>query len=979
MYLKKIISNGFKSFADKIEVNLGDGITCIVGPNGSGKSNIVDAVRWVLGEQSVKSLRGSNSMSDVIFSGSKNRKAMNVASVELVFDNSDKYINIPYLEVSIKRRSYRDGTNEYFLNNERCRLKDITNLLLDTGMAKESFNIISQGEVDSIISSSPLERRKIIEEAAGILKYKIRKEEALRKLDRTNNNINRVNDIIYELEDRIKPLKKQRDNAIIYKENKEKFEKYDISLLAYDINDINNKINNLKDKLDKYNKDYINIETNSVNISSKIENKKNKLLKLENEYKKLNSKLIELTEDVEKINSKKLLLVEKNKNKKDIKEEEKKLLLTKEEINNNKVLLSNLKLEIDNKNKKIEDIVNYIDELNNNKSKVESNKKIIEKDYSNINLDIININNYINNINHQLENDFNLPRSCKEVINSKELSGIYNTISNVISCDDDYNKALISASLSNKNFIIVKSDIDAKRAIRFLKDNHLGRATFFPIDVIKERYVDDNTLFLIKEDDAFVGILSDLLKYDNRFSNIIKNQFGNVIICKDLDSSNNLAKKINYKYKIISLDGDVINVGGSLSGGSSIKNNSISLKMDLKKYKEKLLIKEDELKQLEDELNDNNKSLKNFDDEILKYEKDKLIILEEIKLKENNYLVISKKQDELEKVYNASKYLINDDISKEIEKVELEYTNKVIKKDNITISIKEVLENIDKVKIEIDNLLGEESLLNTNNKKIKDEINEIELDINKYDIKIDNLLERLSREYQITFEKAFIDYKLDIDYSDARVIVDDLSKKMKSIGMVSLDSIEEYEKVNERYLFLTNQKNDLENAKSSLLNIMKDMDKIIKEEFINTFNSVNLEFKKVFKTLFKGGDASLKLTDADNVLTTGIELVSSPPGKKLTTISLLSGGEKTLTAIALLFAILNIRSVPFCLFDEVEAALDDANVEMFGKYLESYKNKTQFLIITHKKKTMEFANNLYGITMQESGVSKLVSVKLKQK
>lgn len=979
MYLKEIVTTGFKSFADKLDIKLDDKITCIVGPNGSGKSNVVDAVRWVLGEQSVKSLRGDGSMSDVIFSGSKSRNPLNVASVELVFDNTDHYINVPYTEISIKRKVYRTGENEYYLNGEKCRLKDVTNLLLDTGMGKESFNIISQGEVEKILSNSPNDRRVIFEEAAGILKYKRRKEEALRKLDRTHNNLDRVNDIINELEIQVEPLKEQSEKATEYLENKKGLDNYEVALLAYDIENYNQQLEQVKQKKEKIDKEILTLsnESSSADISALEDN--NKLEKLEQEKSALNTELLKVTEEVEKINGEKNLLKERSKTNKEeevLKETVRTTLEKKGQIEKNIAVLTeeinNITKEQSSKNEKYKALETEITTTKNKKNYLMSN-------YSKLDQDLISLNHKISSLRIEIEQSTDLPNSVRTILKETSLTGIHNTIGNIINIDDVYLKALNVAISANKNFVITSDEESAKKAINYLKDNHLGRATFFPLNIIKERYIDSDTLNLIKNNPDFIDVLSNLLTYNKKYQNIIENQFGTIIISKDLDSANRLSKIIRNRYKIITLDGDVINVGGSMTGGSLNKTKSIiTTKQELKYLEEKEQNLKAEIVTLKDELSKINDIISKLEEENYLKEKEKIATTELLNTKNNELLRIKQDYEAIKKEWENLETISNNSVSeKEQELIKL-FHEKSSLKEQLQLRLKMVTKETEELKAKIEETQATYKLKNATLRNLEKTSRELEILINRLDVKIDNMLNVLSEDYELTFERAKSDYSLDIEPDEARVKVNTYRNNIKRIGMVNLGAIEEYERVNTRYSFLTNQREDLLKAENTLLEIMNEMDEVMEEEFKNTFMAIQTEFQKVFKELFKGGQASLKLTDPSNMLTTGVEIVASPPGKKLTTISLLSGGEKTLTAISLLFAILNVRSVPFCLFDEVEAALDEANVAGFGTYLNNYRDKTQFLIITHKKKTMEYANTLYGITMQESGVSKLVSVKLEE-
>ena len=977
MYLKEIIATGFKSFADKLDIKLDDKTTCIVGPNGSGKSNVVDAVRWVLGEQSVKSLRGADSMSDVIFSGSKSRNPLNVASVELIFDNSDHFLSVPYTEISIKRRVYRSGENEYFLNGEKCRLKDVNNLLMDSGMGKESFNIISQGEVEKILSNSATDRRVIFEEAAGILKYKKRKEEALRKLERTHNNLDRVNDIISELELQVGPLKEQSEKAKEYLENKNGLDTYEVALLAYDIENNNQELQQAQTKKEKVDKEIITISNETSKNDALTLEDNTKLDRLEQEKANLNRQLIEITGEVEKINGEKNLLKERSKTTKEeneLKEEIRTVLDQKARYEREIAVLAEEISSILETSKKEEE---KDQELGKNISTLKAKKNMLNNDYSKHDQDIISITHKIASLKQEIEQGGDIPNSVRNILKSNSLTGIHNTIGNLISIEEKYTKALNIAILSNKNFIITSDETSAKQAINYLKDNHLGRATFFPLSVIKGRYVDDNTLNILNNNPDFIGVLSDLITYNQKYRNIIENQFGTVLIATTMDAALRISKLINNRYKIITLDGDIINVGGSMSGGSTYNTKSLIItRQELKHAEEKEKYLREELVEISKEIQTITLEINSLEEKNYEITRKKVTLKETYDNKSNEIKELRNKLESITKEWESLVSISNNSISeKEQELIKL-FHEKSREKEQLEIRIHTWTKEIDLLKSKIEETQAQDKLKNSTLRNLEKESRELEILINRLDVKIDNMLTTLSEEYELTFERAKSEYSLDLEPEEARIKVNKYRANIKRIGMVNLASIEEYERVNTRYVFLTNQKEDLYNAENTLLEIMNEMDDVMREEFQTTFTQIQNEFQKVFKELFGGGHADLRLTNPDDILATGVDIVASPPGKKLTTISLLSGGEKTLTAISLLFAILNVRSVPFCLFDEVEAALDEANVEGFGKYLDHYRSKTQFLIITHKKKTMEYANTLYGITMQESGVSKLVSVKL---
>ena len=979
MYLKEIDFSGFKSFADKLSITLNNNTTCIVGPNGSGKSNVVDAVRWVLGEQSVKNLRGDGSMTDVIFSGSKSRKSLNVASVALIFDNSDHYLNIPYEEVSVKRRVYRTGENEYFLNGEKCRLKDILNLFIDSGIGRDSFNIISQGEVQRILATSPHDRRVVFEEAAEVLKYKKRKEEALRKLDKTHNNLDRVNDIITELDSQVEPLKEQSEKAKEYLINKEGLDKYEVALMAYDIENMNYEYKNEKEKIEKLKEEITSFSTSSNTYDVDLINLRQRQDELDKTISLKKQELVKAIEKKEQLNTKKKLLKERSKYKNESDKVHENILSLKD-----KIVSLEKDIDIDSKEllllkKGQESLIKEKRDQEDKIGDISKKREYLLKEYNTKNKEKYDLHNKIESLNRYIESGANLSTSVKGVLNNPKLNGIHDCIGNLVDCDDKYTKALEIALASSRQFIVVENENSAKEAITYLKDNHLGRATFFPLNVIKARGIDSETLNVLEQSSGYIGILSDLVSYDFKYNNIILNQLGNVIIVDSIDSANYISKQISYRYRVISLDGDIIHVGGSISGGSLKVNRSvISMKQELDHLNQELA----EVKSVIISIDDSFKELdatRSKEEQILHSYLSKLVE-EEGKISSKSEIISLKQADleELNNEYSNLTHIEEDSISKEEEELISAYYDAEKEKDELSLEIKELEKDKEKIKVEIENLEADYKLSNSKLREYNQELKELEISVSRKDVKLDHLLNVLNEEYSLTFEKAKENYKLDIEVEDARRKVNVYRNNIKRIGMVNLDAIEQYEKVSTRYEFLTSQKEDLLNAENTLLEIIKEMDEVMKVEFKSTFEKINEEFKKVFKELFQGGKAELKLTDESDILETGVEIIASPPGKKLTTISLLSGGEKTLTAISLLFAILNVRKVPFCLFDEVEAALDEANVDAFGTYLDHYKGITQFLIITHKKKTMEYADTLYGITMQESGVSKLVSVSLKE-
>ena len=975
MYLKEIKISGFKSFADKTNITLDDNITCIVGPNGSGKSNIIDAVKWVLGEQSVKSLRGTNNMSDVIFAGSKSRSPLNLASVSLVFDNSDSYLKVPYTEISVTRKVFRSGENEYYLNNEKCRLKDIYDLFLDSGMGKYAFNIISQGEVSKIISDSPLERRTIFEEAAGVLKYKRRKEEALKKLDKTNENLTRVKDIIKELEEQIEPLKIQSEKANKYLKIKENLEQIEIALIANDLEKLNVLYHEQTKQIEDLTNEIIEKTTSITNDDIELENKKQELEKINENLTSLQQNLLLLTKEEEKLNGEKNIIKERSKyDAEDVKVHENITNLKEQKLSLNNKLLS-IKTDLTILDNKIKDNIKESSNKNNEYVSLNNTKEEIKNKISSLENSISQTEYKIKYLNDYIENS-SFPMSVKRLLNNPKLKGIHNTISKLIDVEEKYALSLEVALGGAKDYVVVDNPNIAKACINYLKENNLGRVTFFPLDVIKPRFIDNETLNELKTKEGFINILANLVSYDEMYKNIVFNQLGNVLVINNIDNANIISKVINNKYKIVTLDGEIINVGGSITGGTIKKKSIISEKYELENLLTKKELGEKEILSLKEKQEIILKDIKEKETTLYEIGKEKVLLTEEYNAKHENYNNLKDTLDRVTLELNNLEDLEDNSIKSEEEKILEKYYEVLKEKELVNKKLLLLTDDKEKTSSLIEEYQAKYRLNNSNIRNLEEKKKTLEIDSSKMSVKMDNLLTILSETYQMTFEKAKANYVLEEDIDVARKNVNIYKKELKEIGIVNLGAIEEYERVSKRYDFLTKQNNDLEEAITTLLKIINELDNVMEKEFIKTFKEIKIEFNNVFKELFGGGYAKLKLTDESNILETGVNIEVSPPGKKITSISLLSGGEKTLTAISLLFAVLNIKKIPFCLFDEVEAALDEANVDRVGAYFSKYIGKTQLIIITHKKKTMEYANTLYGITMQESGVSKLVSVKL---
>lgn len=967
MYIKSIKAQGFKSFADKLELDFTPGINAIVGPNGSGKSNVVDALLWVLGEQSVKTLRGDSQMSDVIFSGSKSREEQKKASVSILFDNTDHSLNTPLSEVEIKRVIYKSGENEYYINGAKARLKDITDLLIDV---TSKFNIISQGNINALVENKSSERRALFESAAGVLKYKKRKEESLRKLDATKENLTRVNLIIKELNTSLEPLEKQKDDALRYLDIKKNLESIEVGLLASDIYEYTNKYEEIKNENMLMQK-----ELSSLNITHPMGLEKMKLeaIKIDESINEYNNKILNITSEIANLNSEKLLTVERTK-----------FNASKEQINNNLLSLNEDKLKIEKdisvKNEEINalktDLQNLAKELGESSDEALKIKISISKNEGSINelnKKVMILENKIRIENENQENNALLPRSVAAVLNNPRLKGISGTIGNLIECEPKYDTAIYTSLGASANFLVCDNMDSAKKAISYLKEGKLGRATFFPIDTIKSRLLDENILKSINNYTGFVDIASNLVKFDKKFKNIIENQLGNVLVCDTLDNMTDLAKKLEYKFKMVSLDGEIIYPGGSVSGGdkgsTSNKNNLINLKSELEKAKTDQKALEISLTSMQKQY----KELNDINEDKAKKVSEKRVLISTMED------VLNKLNNDLEEVNNNIKGL--DDMASgsldEALKKLLESLNEKEKEKEISINkVKDLQSKKFDLSSEIESLEKKMNEQNTSYRSLENKISQNDIELGKYEVKIDNLLKDLSEEYNITYENALNNYPLDIDKDLARSKVTSYKNSLKNLTDVNIGSISEYERLKKRYDFLDKQKEDLEVSSSELIDIISQMDEVMKDKFKRTFDEIAKEFSKVFRVMFKGGNGLLKLTDENDLLNTGINILAVPPGKKLNSTASLSGGEKALTAICLIFAILNVKPVPFVVLDEAEAPLDEENVSMFGEYLGSLKGQSQFILITHKKKMMEYADCLFGITMQESGVSTRVSVKL---
>ena len=974
MYLKSIRAQGFKSFADKLDLEINPGITGIVGPNGSGKSNIVDAVRWVLGEQSVKSLRGQNNMTDCIFSGSESREAQKRAMVALVFDNSDHYLHSDFKEVEIKRIVYSTGENEYYINNSRVRLKDITDMFIDSGAGANAFNIISQGNVTDIVNSKSSDRRVIFESAAGVLKYKKRKEESLKKLERTEENLTRIKLIIDELSKTVLPLKEQSVVAKKYLDIKGELESIDIALIAKDITDLNLEYSKVSEEVKALKEKLITLKDNVGD--TKLEKLRLRNIELEEVVNKKKEELLKITEDISNLNGEKKLTLER-----------KKYEASKEVIDDNLIKLKESELNV-NKNITVleREILDIEASFNDQREKSEEVKnkllviKVKKSTSSNALMEANKAKFLLENKIEILENNIlsaeAAPVSVRNILNNPRIHGVHNTIGKLLDIPEKYMVATDIALGASSNYLVVDDDNVALSAIDFLKERKLGRATFYPLNVIKSKYVSSDIINDIKNINGYIGVLSDLVGYDKKYKNIVENRLGQVIVVDNERTLNIIGKLINYKYVVVSLDGEILHVGGSITGGTSKKNSMLNEKNELNKLKNDLQKLDIKIKELTEEVN-------NLSEDTLELEErenvlNKYIVLlnEELFNKRTNLSRLNEEHksilSELEGINDLKSNKLDDHLVNLMESINNLVKSKEIIEKDIKVISKEKIEVNDEINILDKKLRDSNSSYNLVNNELKNK----EVVSGKLEVKLDNLLEELNNSYNLTYESACGNYNLEMDADIAREHVKNLKKELASLGNVNVGAIDEYERISKRYEFLNSQKYDLESASGELKDIIREMDDIMIDKFKNSFDSISKEFSKIFKMMFKGGKGELSLSNPDDLLNTGIDILAIPPGKKINSPLSLSGGEKALTAICLLFAMLEVKPSPFVILDEAEAALDEVNVDMFGKYLSEEKSRSQFIVITHKKRMMEYADSLYGITMQESGVSKIVSAKL---
>lgn len=964
MFLKRIELQGFKSFADKSIINFDSDVIGIVGPNGCGKSNINDAIRWVLGEQSVKSLRG-NSMSDVIFSGSTQRKAVNMAEVTLVFDNAKHFLNVDYEEVEVTRRLHRQsGEGEYFINKTPCRLKDVVNLVMDSGLGRDSLSIISQGNISSFAEAKPEERRALFEEAAGVAKYKKRKNESLSKLNRTQDNLLRVEDIIAELERQVAPLKRQAKKAETYIEKKTELETIEVSVIVDEIEKLMEKIEILKKKAFDLDTQKAMHETTIQVEDLKVSELRKEMFQLDHEVNKLQEEYTKIVNEISTLEARKVEMDEKRKyameyasNKEKAKELKAMLEEANYEYKDRMGRLQDLLRDVDLKKKQVSDIERQVSECTSEHAQASSLLNRLE-----------NRKEVLTNLMRQ---PFNHQQGVKAVMeNQNTLIGVLGVISQILKPMMNYEDAISNALGGAMYHIVTEDEAAARHAITFLKKNQSGRATFLPLPVLHPRHMNRDHLMLAQNSVGFLGCASEFVENEEIFDVVRDALLGNVLVCDNLINANELAKILKYNYKIITLDGDVVHKGGSMSGGRTRSSSSpLTTQKEMNQILQSLQGQQMKVEELKNQLYALQSRRETLANEAVQLQ---------ISIAQLEPIVDAKraKYDRLKADYEqVAPEDISDDETFMEDDLVVKLSALYSRRDDNLATNKNKRERRMKAGSEVERKEASIRQLRRELNILQNEEREVGESRVKAETQLENALDRLSATYEMTFEYAQTQKK-DVDIEAAKQRVVELRREIQGLGNVNLDAPQEYKEVSERFEFLSKQRDDLNAAKAKILEAIDEMDDVMVKQFKEMFDKINAELNDVFRALFGGGRARLFMVDPDDILNTGIDIDVQPPGKNVQNIRLFSGGEKSLIAICVLFSILKARTMPLCIFDEVEAALDQANVERFAKYIAQFRGESQFIVVTHRPGTMAQCDALYGVTMQQNGVSQLLKVKL---
>lgn len=968
-FLKRIEAHGFKSFADDLKIEFNTNIVGIVGPNGSGKSNINDAIRWVLGEQSVKSLRGEK-VDDIIFNGAQGKAPLNMAQVTLVFDNSSKIFNSPFEEIQITRKVYRNSSeNEYYINKTRVRLKDVQNLVMDTGLSKGSLAIISQGNVSKFADSKPEERRQLFEEAAGVAKYKKRKEESLRKLDRTNENLTRVSDIVNEIARKIEPLAKQAEKAKNYLQIRETLKQYEITLLVKDGTIAQEELTVLAKSINKN-------DASKTSLKLKISNHEQKLKFLKNKSYDLDKNINSVEMNLSNVNT--LLNI--------LEQQKKALEVQAKEAENQEQNLSEI-AKLEQTIQKILAEINHQKTIQNQENEVLSqlNDKLEE-----LNLQKDDLLLSQNNLHHTLGKkkaslDFFVLNQQKQlqknlgvqtVLNNREsLYGVVDIIANLIEVPELYHQSISVVLGRNLNNIVTKTDKDAARAVKFLKENRAGIATFLPLNTIQIKTATQEDAIVVSSQNGFIAFANNLVKVkDSNYQGAVDFLLGRTIVCESLANAQVISKLIAAKYQCITLDGQLIKAGGAIVGGFQNQNTNINL---LKKEYNLEEINA-EIKALDEELINLNVRLAGFQNEINSVQAQ--VAKAEVTINKINYEVIDLENESqmLSTQYQnlTGKKLVLED-KQELNDIFVQYKTNKHHQEAFNLQLQQLRKEKHEILDEMQTLENEVYNFHQEDYTVTNTLNSDRLQQVQLEGKVEQIFKRLVETYHLTFERAQELYSEPLaNEAEARTLVLQLRNELEDLGFVNINAIEEYDNENERYLHLKNKHEELTAALKELLKSIDEMDKIMVAQFDDTIKQINQVLPETFRILFGGGNCELRYNQPNNILETGIEVLANPPGKKISNLNLLSGGEKSLVALAVLFAILKVKPLPLTILDEVEAPLDPANLERFARYVRNFSQTTQFIIVTHRPGTMENCDVLYGTTMESQGVTKMVTIKL---
>lgn len=962
MFLKRIEIQGFKSFADKVLISFDSNICGIVGPNGCGKSNITDAIRWVLGEQSVKSLRGTN-MTDVIFNGSESRRRVNFAEVTLVFDNIERGFPIPYDEVEITRRLHRENAEgEYLINKAPCRLKDILDLTMDSGIGRDSLSIISQGSITEFAEAKPEELRSTFEEAAGVSKYKKRKKEALSKLEHTQNNLERMNDIFLELQKQVLPLKRAAQKAAIYAEKKQRLQEIEIAVLT-------TMITRFKKSDDEAEKALFELQSKEAVLEASIQINENSTMLAKTELHQLDHQihtaqedLLKLINEIQTLETRKIEIDEKRKYTVEVGNSEQKTIELRQ-------LLNEAKQEYEDRQSRYDALVLDMEALN--RHNIELNRQLIEQNALVDESTVITqrLKNRLEVVKNLQARPFMTQQGVQAVLNAQQsLPGVFGVVSALLTPHSGYEEAL-SVALGGSMFnIVTKDESSARHAISFLKKNESGRATFLPMTVLQARGLRKEDEVICQNIKGYLGVASAFVDCQDKYKPVSMALLNNVLVVDHLETGNHLAALLNYQYKLVTLEGDVIHKGGSMTGGKQ-KDTGSPLTL-LKEFNEltasvasssQLLASRSSLQQ--------EMLVKKTDNEIQLV--DKRIAMASLEP------VLDAKRAKYERLKSDLNTLSpSGNLQDSPEDDLITLLNKAYSaRDTINLQLRTHRESRMKVGTESERKEAQMRQQRRELNTLQIQKRDIELELARNSTNVENLMLRLSQEYQMTYEFALQTHK-ESDIETAKEEVKSLRADIEALGNVNLDAPAEYEEVNTRYEFIKKQYDELSESRDKILKLIGELDEVMVTQFSAMMDKINKELPGVFSTMFGGGTASLSLEDPDDLLNSGIDIHVQPPGKAVKNIRLFSGGEKSLIAISVLFAILKARHVPMCIFDEIEAALDQSNVDRFARYLKTFSRETQFLVVTHRPGTMAQCDLLYGVTMGNSGVSQMLKVKL---